>query len=141
MKLPRLATAMTPFPYSVNVGDKVEDAMDLMNDHGIRHVPVTDGAEVVGIVTDRDVKAAQRLLPDLKDYPVETVAETEPFVTDIETRLDEVLLVMVERQIGSAIVTRKGRLAGVFTSVDACAAMAELLNQHYARGDAPGDAA
>jgi CBS domain-containing protein len=36
------------------------DAMLLMSRHGIRHVPVTDGGRVVGIVSERDLFALQR---------------------------------------------------------------------------------
>jgi len=37
------------------------------------------------------------------------------------------LIEMAERRIGSAIVTRKGEIAGLFTATDACRCFAEHL--------------
>jgi CBS domain-containing protein len=41
--------------------DTAQDAALLMSRHGIRHVPVTDAGRVVGIVSERDLFALQRL--------------------------------------------------------------------------------
>ena len=46
-------------------GDSALDAALLMSQHGIRHVPVTQGERLVGIVSERDLFAIQRL--SLKD--------------------------------------------------------------------------
>ncbi len=44
---------------------------------------------------------------------------------------------MAKRKIGSALITRKGKLAGVFTSIDACQVFAEYLQSQSesSRGD------
>ena len=135
MTPPSLARAMTPFPHSVDIDDRLETAMKLMRAHKIRHVPVTQASRVVGVITDRDIKAAQRLLPELQSFPVRTAYEDAPYVVDINTRLDAVLTAMAERQIGSAIVTRREKLAGVFTCVDACRAFAAHLRPQYKDDD------
>ena len=44
-----------------------------------------------------------------------------------EARLDDVLDVMAERRIGSAIVTEADRIVGLFTATDACRVLAEHL--------------
>lgn len=126
---------MTPFPHSVDIDDRVETAIDLMQAHNIRHVPVTQGSRVVGVITDRDVKAAQRLLPELQNFPVRTAYEDTPYVVDIDTRLDAVLAAMAERQIGSAIVTRREKLVGILTCVDVCRAFAAHLRAQYGGDD------
>ena len=135
MTPPSLARAMTPFPHSVDIDDRLETAIDLMRAHNIRHVPVTQESRVVGVITDRDIKAAQRLLPELQSFPVRTAYEDTPYVVDIDTRLDAVLAAMAERQIGSAIVTRREKLVGVFTCVDACRAFAAHLRAQYGDDD------
>ena len=53
----------------------------------------------------------------------------DPYVVDVGAPLDEVLLAMAERHIGSALVTRGGRLAGILTATDACRAFGETLRQ------------
>lgn len=141
MTAPSLARAMTPFPYSVDIDDCLEAAIKLMQAHNIRHVPVTSRSRVIGVVTDRDIKAAQRLLPELQNFPVRTAYEDTPYVVDIDTRLDAVLTDMAERQIGSAIVTRREKLVGIFTCIDACRTFAAYLRAQGGDEDGPVEAA
>jgi CBS domain-containing protein len=62
----------------------------------------------------------------------------DAYIVDLETPLDEVLDHMAANQIGSAIVTRQGKLAGVFTTTDACRSFAEFLREQsrHPGGDA-----
>jgi hypothetical protein len=48
---------------------------------------------------------------------------------------------MAEQRIGSAVVTRRGKLAGVFTSNDACRVFADYLDDVLPIGDGDEDAA
>jgi len=43
---------------AVRPTDSVLTAMDLIRRRGIRHLPVVDGGQVVGMVTDRDIRQA-----------------------------------------------------------------------------------
>ena len=47
--------------HTLATSDTAQDAALLMSRHGIRHVPVTRGGVVVGIVSERDLFAMQRL--------------------------------------------------------------------------------
>jgi CBS domain-containing protein len=87
-------------------------------------------------VSDRDIKLV--LGPDFA-YPKESetrvrdVMVRDAYVVDLETRLDEVLHHMSMHHLGSAIVTREGKLAGVFTTTDACRHFAEYLREQFRR--------
>lgn len=130
---PLLKSLMTPFPWSVAVDAPAGEAQALMTEHNVRHLPVTDGNDLVGILTDRDLKAAlARRAPASGDgLAVRDVFLSEAFVVDIDTRLADTLLEMAERHIGSVLITRKGRLAGVLTGSDACRAFGEYLNKRF----------
>ena len=105
-----------------------------MQKQNIRHLPVISGGKLAGIVSDRDIKLY--LGPDL-DYPqatetrVRDVYLANPYVVDLNEALDNVLVAMAERHIGSVLVTRDGKLAGLFTATDACRAFAEHLRRQY----------
>ena len=60
----------------------------------------------------------------------------ESYIVDLSTSLQAVLSHMAEHRLGSALVTRKGKLAGVITSTDACRGFAEFLADHF---QPPGD--
>ncbi|MFM7331476.1 MAG: DUF294 nucleotidyltransferase-like domain-containing protein [Brachymonas sp.] len=56
-----IAQVMTSPVQTLNVHDTAHDAALLMSRHSIRHVPVTRDGKVVGIVSERDLFAMQRL--------------------------------------------------------------------------------
>jgi acetoin utilization protein AcuB len=54
----RVEDAMTPDPYTVEPGDPLEKAVELMLHHGIGGIPVVESGKLVGIVTETDVYRA-----------------------------------------------------------------------------------
>jgi len=135
---PSLKTAMTPFPYSVQRSASLKEARQLMDRHNVRHLPVTDRHELVGLVSDRDLRSVMARPAGCKgagDLTVKDVTIPDPYVVDLNEPLGNVLLTMAARHIGSALVTRKGRLAGVFTAVDACRCFGEYLRENFPRPD------
>jgi acetoin utilization protein AcuB len=135
---PSLKTAMTPFPYSIQRSASLEEARQLMDRHDVRHLPVTDRHELVGLVSDRDLRSVMARPARRKGAGALTVKDVtipDPYVVDLNEPLENVLLTMAARHIGSALVTRKGRLAGVFTAVDACRCFGEYLRENFPRPD------
>lgn len=130
MKLPQLKSIMTPFPYCVGLNTTLEQARQSMDEHDIRHLPITDAGELVGIVSDRDLKAASSLAQDKhQSLTINDIYIPDAYIVDLNEPLDNVLLEMAEKHIGSAIVTRKGRLAGVLTGRDVCFSFGEYLRK------------
>ncbi len=141
--MPSVAAVMTPFPYSVDVDDPVSRAQELMAEHGIRHVPVEHEEALVGVVTERDLaRLTHPALPasDRRRVRVRQLCVMEPYVVDLHAPLDRVAREMAERHVGSALVTRNGRLAGIFTVTDACRLLAEVLETYF-RTPSGGEAA
>jgi CBS domain-containing protein len=61
------------------------------------------------------------------------------YVVEDAERLDRVLLRMAADRIGSALVTRRGKLVGIFTVSDACRLFASWLRGRFP--DPDGDEA
>ena len=132
--IPTMAAVMTPFPLSVEIDDTLRRARDVMTEHEIRHLPVARDHVLLGILTDRDITRA--LDPDLGLPPkdelfVRDVYLPDPYVVDDHSPLDDVLEHMATHHLGSALVTKHGRLAGIFTSTDACRAYCEHLRRIF----------
>ena len=51
----RVEDAMTPNPFTVAPGDRLEKAVELMLQHRIGGIPVVENGTVVGIVTESDI--------------------------------------------------------------------------------------
>lgn len=145
MREPRLKSLMTPFPYSVGIGATVHEARLLMRGHGVRHLPVMRGQALVGLITDRDIKlilGPELDTPDPKTVFVEEAIAEDCYIVDIDHPLLAVLDHMASHHIDSAVVTTRGRLAGIFTLTDACRGFAAHLREQFHRGeDDPPDAA
>lgn len=50
---------MTPEPMTVGPDTETEEVAVIMASHGFRHVPVTEGEQVVGVVSLRDVLSSR----------------------------------------------------------------------------------
>lgn len=132
-----ILNVMTPFPHSVDLGASLLEARQFMKEHKIRHLPITKDGELCGIVTDHDIKimlGPEFGSPDPNELSVLDVYVDDPYVVDIATHLASIVSTFVERKIGSAIVTKQGKLVGILTTRDVCRALAEYLNER----DNPG---
>ena len=132
-KVPRIKSVMTPFPYSIAPSASLEDAKGMMDQHDIRHLPVCEGPEVVGILSARELRVGRNLGED-RALTVKEVCTLEPLLVDLEEPLDQVTAKMAEARIGCAIVRRAGKLAGILTTTDVCRLLSKVLSD-----DTPGD--
>jgi acetoin utilization protein AcuB len=124
---------MTAQPWTIERDASLADAYHLMREHDIRHLPVVDNGDLVGIVSERDV----HLLANVADIALTGVPVTEamkerPFVVTSDAMLDEVAAIMAEHKYGSAIVIGHGGVEGIFTTIDACRALADVLERSLA---------
>jgi acetoin utilization protein AcuB len=137
---PQILAFMTPFPFSIDIEAPLAEAHAFLRSRQIRHLPVTREGALAGVLTDRDIKLA--LGPDLgftpeRELRVADVYQPECYVVDAADHLEDVAATMAERHVGSALVTRAGKLVGIFTTTDACRALARLIREQHP--DAPPD--
>lgn len=130
--VPLIKSVMTPFPHSIDVDATLEDARVMMAKHHIQHLPVKEDGKLVSVITDDDLQLALRG-NDGTRY-VREVCVRDAYIVGLTERLDSVLLRMAERHIGSALVVKNGRLAGIFTTTDACRCYGEYLRSLFPVG-------
>jgi acetoin utilization protein AcuB len=131
--IPLIKAVMTPFPYSIALDAPLADARRMMADHGIRHLPVTEGRRLVGVVSERDVQRTLDTAPG-GDSRVRDAYRSDVYAVQLGERLDAVLLRMAARHLGSAVVLKGDRIAGIFTTTDACRCFAEFLRSQVPGG-------
>jgi len=130
---PQVIAFMTPFPHSIDVDAPLEDARKLMHGRRFRHLPVISGGEIVGVLTDRDIKLVLGPdfgSPDERELTVRDAYVERACIVPASTPVAKVARVMAQNRIGSAIVTKHGKLVGIFTVTDACRALAEIIGDH-----------
>jgi acetoin utilization protein AcuB len=119
---------MTPAPVCIALEADLGSAVDLMREHGIRHLPVMDGAELAGVLSDRDLAMIESLLPE--EWQQICVAEAmtpQPYSVTQRAPLWEVAKHMAHDKIGCTVVTDdQGEVIGLFTTTDALRVLADL---------------
>ncbi len=117
----------SPSPLTVSENENLEGIRKLMRDNGIRHIPVVRGKELVGIISDRDVKLATTFNQSTT-LKASDIMTPDPYTVSPETSLDEVAFEMSAHKYGCAIVQdEQGEVVGVFTSTDALNAIIEIV--------------
>ncbi len=126
--IPVVQKYMTYTPKSIGFDRPISNAMKLMHEMEIRHLPVLKGGELVGILTDRDIKLVTSFEEvDPEKITVEEACSFNPYFTSPETPLNEVVSNMARKKYGCAIVVDNGKLVGILTETDVYKAFAELL--------------
>lgn len=127
-KDPSIKSVMQPFPHSIGDHESLEAAQEMMARLGIRHLPVQRGGELLGILSDRDINfilAQRREAPE--NIAVKDSYTEDPYVVEPNVGLSHVVRRMADEKIGCAMVVEQDKLVGIFTTVDACRTLAELL--------------
>jgi acetoin utilization protein AcuB len=135
---------MTPNPVTVSAHARVAEAWDLMRELDVRHVPVVDAGELVGMVSDRDVayldmdrlllaEGAAGLQRQLAT-PVVNVMSSDVIVVEPETGLSDVIGLMLEHKIGAVPVVSPGtrEIVGIVSYVDVLGAVQDLFEDEQA---------
>jgi acetoin utilization protein AcuB len=119
---------MTANPVTIPADLSLADAAERMHEHGIRHLPVLDQGHIVGLVSERDLALVMGI-PGVDKNRVEvTEAMTvSPYIVAPETPLEEVVAMMHERKIGTAVVMQDGAMKGIFSVIDALAVLLFML--------------
>ncbi len=130
--VPQIQKFMTTTPQAVNANAMVQEAAQIMEKNGIRHLPVMKDGKVLGIISDRDIRRAVGFTSfNPQVTPVADICETEYYETKPSAHIDEVATAMADEKIGSALVMDNGNLVGIFTTTDVCRALAEIANQRF----------
>jgi acetoin utilization protein AcuB len=117
----------TPTPITIYPEDSLDTGLEVMQENGIRHLPVVEEGEVVGVVSERDIlsnigKNWSRMMKirDVMNPSILSAHENDS--------LGEVAFELSSQKKGSAIILDKnGELAGIFTTTDALNALVEIF--------------
>lgn len=132
--MPQMLVVMTPFPHHIDAGASLTEASAMMEEHDIRHLPVFEQGDIVGIISGDDlerVRTPGHPLRDETELKVGDLCTRTPYFVDVSDPLDRVLDSMAEQRIDSALVLREGELAGVFTAADAYRLLAHTLREQF----------
>ena len=108
----------------ISESDTVENALHMMRNNWIRHLPVLDhnNEAVIGMVSERDLLASIKT-----QIPVRAVMSTPVKIFDVGTPLDSVVHAMISEKISAYLITDNEEVIGIVTSEDMLVLLEELL--------------
>jgi len=138
----RLKAFMTGAPIAIEAGSSALGALDLMIEHGIRHLPVVDAERrVLGVVSFDDLRAAfprpislgtpppPAERASMREIPVGEVMSYAPVTGSADLPLEDAAGLLAERRIGCLpVLDEWGRLEGIITETDMLQALTTLLS-------------
>ena len=130
---------MTPNPERSDVTETVRDAFLKLLELDVRHLPVVDQQELVGMISDRDLR--EFIVPLASDLELVNTADSrfERPVSDLmkgdvisvhpETDVAEVIELMIDHRIGAVPVVEPttGLLVGIVSYIDVIREAAEFF--------------
>ena len=124
----RAIDVMTERPVTVLIDETIATAARLLDELEIRHLPVVDDAgELVGMLSDRDVRGALAASDGGAPAPSARVADImngNVIKAVADDELIDVAELMVDNRIGAVpIVDARGTLVGIVSYVDLLGSM------------------
>lgn len=127
--------------------DTLLDATMIFVRSTFRHVPVLRGKQLVGVVTERDVKQfiptlLTHVTPELYNQALETtpisrVMARETITIGPNQSMFQAATTLFDRHIGCLPVVEKGELLGIITTTDMLRLLVHLLKDQDPTGKLP----
>lgn len=119
---------MTRNPVFARVGQTASEAARLMHDLDVRHLPVVDERELVGIISDRDLGGFADEGAEFGQKSVAQVMSADVLSLCPEDTLSEAVDLIVDHKVGALpIVDSSGELVGILSYVDVLEAVRQKL--------------
>ena len=137
-----LISKKDPETHSVSPGAMVRDAIKLMSEKSVGALLVTEGTELVGIISERDYMRKVALLGrSSKSTEVKDIMTANPITVTPEESMDACMSLMTEKRIRHLPVVANGKLFGMLSIRDLLESTMEeqkhliLQLEQYIRGE------
>jgi acetoin utilization protein AcuB len=128
---------MTENPVTATELMSVSEALGLLFELDVRHLPVVRGSELVGIVSDRDLRGftaaseddVMEAIENARSTNIGNFMNTDPVCVDPETNVREIADLMLLHRVGAIPVcdVDTGDLLGIVSYVDLLRVLQETL--------------
>ena len=131
-----VAEWMTKHPECIDANESLHTALQKLLELDVRHLPVINNEELVGMLSDRDLNGyLGQALGDstryaaMLDEPVSKIMSGDVISASPETELGDVIELLLEHKIGAIPVVEDhlGKLVGIISYVDVLKALRDTI--------------
>lgn len=115
---------MTKHPETIHPDDTLAKAKEMMEVAGFRRLPVVKGDEVVGMLTERDLRSHAGYLDSTK---VNAAMSAPVISVGPNSTVQAAARLMLRHKIGGLPVLDSGKLVGMVTTIDMLKAFLEVV--------------
>jgi acetoin utilization protein AcuB len=127
---------MTKKIFVVSPDDYLADAMGLMKEQNVKHLPVLKNGKLKGIISDRDIKdysPSKATSLDIYELhyllaktKIKQIMKTKVIYTTPDTPIEEAAMTMLDENIGCLPVVDGGIVVGIISDKDIFRAMVDI---------------
>jgi len=134
----KVINIMTTKPVSVEPSDTILQAEEIMREENIRQLPVIKDKELIGIITDRDIRSCLgsdsfNTLEEQEKARITEVAavmSNKPIFLSPEDDLRDAVELLIEEKVGGIpVLDVEDGLVGIVTYMDALRCLLERLEE------------
>jgi acetoin utilization protein AcuB len=132
---------MTTKVFTVSADDYLSDAIALMKEKNIKHIPVVKNGKLKGIISDRDIKEYSpskatsldiyELHYLLAKTKIKEIMKSKVITTTPYVPVEEAAMIMLDRNIGCLPVLEKENLAGIISDRDIYRALVDITGVRH----------
>lgn len=106
---------------------KISEVNELFNEYGIRHIPVLEGTELIGVISKNDVlkigyglgETNKEALDAIYDsYTISDIMTKNLVVVSSDTHIKDVAEILAEQSFHSLPIVDHGEIVGLVTTTD-----------------------
>ncbi|MDH4220770.1 MAG: CBS and ACT domain-containing protein [Candidatus Aminicenantes bacterium] len=118
---------MVKNPITVTKDQTIQECVDLMKEHSIRHLPVVENKKLSGLVTESNLRQVF-LASMIEDLKLEDVMIRDPITVAPDTEIEDAAKLIYHNKIGGLpVVDNDDQVVGIITVADLVAAFIELM--------------
>ncbi len=134
----KVVDVMTPSPITVSPSETIRQADGLMDENNFRQLPVIKGRELVGIITDRDIRSflsgslhsSREEWDKAMNTAVSNVMTLQPITMEPDDDLTEAIEILITEKIGAIpVVDEIEGLVGIVSYVDVLRCFLDRLQE------------
>ena len=118
-----ISRLMTYGVETISSHDSLQTAADMMKRGGYRRIPVVDDDKLVGIISDRDIRAHTGYLDSTR---ITAATTSDPKTVTPRMSVEDAARLMIAHKIGGLPVVEGGKLVGILTTTDVLKAFLEV---------------